>query len=104
MSRVAPSAFPELRRVFSGYLHEDSLVETGTPEAALQVFRADASPDERRRFQREVKRFLAQTSALNLDDLRDLVYQLGCRWIPSSREALVELLREAAELREPPSQ
>jgi len=94
LSRVAPSAFPELRRVFSGYLHEDSLTEAGTPEAALQTFRDDASPDERRRFQREVKEFLAQTATLDLDELRDLVYQLGCRWIPSSREALVALLGE----------
>lgn len=94
MTRVAPSAFPELRRVFSGYLHEDSLTEAGTPEAALQTFRDDANLDERRRFQREVKRFLAQTATLNLDELRDLVYQLGCRWIPSSREALVALLKE----------
>jgi len=94
LSRVAPSAFPELRRVFSGYLHEDSLTEAGTPEAALQTFRDDASPDERRRFQLEVKEFLAQTATLDLDELRDLVYQLGCRWIPSSREALVALLGE----------
>ena len=94
MSRVAPSAFPELRRVFSGYLHEDSLTEAGTPEAALQTFRDDASLDERRRFQREVKQLLAQTATLDLDELRDLVYQLGCRWIPPSREALVALLTE----------
>ena len=100
MSRVAPSAFPELRRVFSGYLHEDSLTEAGTPEAALQTFRDDASLDERRRFQREVKQLLAQTATLDLDELRDLVYQLGCRWIPPSRGALVALLREAAELPE----
>ena len=95
MSRVALSAFPELRRVFSGYLHEDALTEAGTPEAALQTFRDDASPDERRRFQREVKQFLAQTATLDLDELRDLVYQLGCRWIPSSREALVAVLTKA---------
>ena len=94
MTHVAPSAFPELRQVFSGYLHEDSLIEAGTPEAALQTFRHDASPDERQRFQREVKQFLAQTATLDLDELRDLVYQLGCRWIPSSREALVALLTE----------
>ena len=95
MTRVSPTAFPELRRVFSGYLHEDFLTESGTPEDALRTFRADAAPDERQRFQREVKRFLAQTASLNLDDLRDLVHQLGCRWIPPSREALVALLTEA---------
>ena len=35
MTRLKPSAFPELRRVFDGYLHEDVLAEHGTPEAAL---------------------------------------------------------------------
>ena len=94
MTRAAKSAFPELREVFSGYLHEDVLAVAGTPEAALQTFRDDASPDERERFQREVKQFLAQTATLDLDELRDLVYQLGCRWIPSSREALVALLTD----------
>jgi hypothetical protein len=103
LTHVPPSAFPELRRVFSGYLHEDFIAEAGTPEAALQGFRADAAPTERRRFQQEVQRFLAQTATLDLNDIRDLVQQLGSRWIPPSREALVALLTEAAELREPPS-
>jgi hypothetical protein len=41
------------------------------------------------------KRFLAQTSTLDFDEVRDLVYQLGCRWIPPSREALSALLTDA---------
>lgn len=90
--RIEPSAFPELRRVFSGYLHEDLLAESGTADAALRTFWADAAPDERRRFQREATRFIALTAALDLDDLRDAVHLLGSRWIPPSREALVALL------------
>ena len=93
MSHDSSIEFPELQRVFSGYLHEDFPAESGTPEAALQRFWADASPDERRRFQREADRFLAHTAAWDLDAIRRLVHQLGGRWIPPSREAVVAALR-----------
>lgn len=97
MTRLTPSAFPELQRVFAGYLHEDVLVEHGSPEAALRAFRADAAPAEARRFRREVKRFLAQTSALDIDTVRALLHELGSRWIPPSREALIAVLTDAVE-------
>ena len=103
MSRDSTAAFPELRRAFSGYLHEDVFAEAGTPKAALQKFWADAAPSERRRFQREVARFLARTAALDVDELRHLIHQLGCRWMPPSREALVGLLSDAAHLPKPSS-
>jgi hypothetical protein len=103
LTRVSPSAFPELRRFFSGYLHEDFLVETGTPDAALRAFWADADAGERRRFQREARRFLTRTATLEFDLLRDLIRQLGCRWMPPSREALVDFLTAAARLPEAPS-
>jgi len=99
--RVKAASFPELRRVFSGYLHEDVLAESGTAGEALRTFWADAAPDERRRFQRELVRFLAQTASLDFDDLRDLVQQLGSRWMPPSREALVALLTSASNPSEP---
>jgi CdiI immunity protein len=98
--RVKAAAFPELGRVFSGYLHEDALADGGTPGDALRTFWADATPDERRRFQREVSRFLALTAPLSLDELRDLVHELGSRWVPSSREVLVALLTGASNLPE----
>jgi hypothetical protein len=103
LTRIKPAAYPELRRVFAGYLHEDSLLEAGTPEAALRTFREDAGPAELRRFQREVKRLLAQVATLELDELRDLVGRLGGRWVPPSREALIALLTEAAESGDPSS-
>jgi hypothetical protein len=102
--RVEASAFPELRRVFTGYLHEDVLAEPGGAGAALQTFWMDAAPDERRRFQREVVRFLALTAPLALDELRDLVHHLGSRWIPPSREALVTLLEGTSNPPEPSPQ
>jgi hypothetical protein len=95
LTRVTASAFPELRRVFGGYLHEDVLAEHGSAEAALRAFRADASPPELRRFRKDITRFLVQTATLNLDELRRVLHQLGCRWVPPSREALTTLLTDA---------
>jgi hypothetical protein len=96
LTRVTASAFPGLRRTFGGYLHEDVLAEHGSAEAALRAFRADASPAEMRRFRKDITRFLAQTATLDLDELRRVLHQLGCRWIPPSREALIALLTDAA--------
>lgn len=92
MTHVKAEAFPELQRVFSGYLHEDFLIDAGTPEKALRTFVADASPAERRRFQREAARFLAQTATLDFEDVRKLLVELGSRWNPPTRDALVKLL------------
>jgi hypothetical protein len=99
----AASDFPELRRVFSGYLHEDFLAESGSAQAALTGFWADADPDERRRFQREVVRFLARAATLDVDAIHELLIQLGCRWRPPSFDALTTLLTVAAHLSKPPS-
>jgi len=96
LSHDPASHFPELRRVFSGYLHEDFRAESGSAESALRRFWTDAAEDERRRFQDETDRFLARTAAMDLDDLRDLVRQLGGRWIPPSREAVVAALTGVA--------
>jgi CdiI immunity protein len=92
MTRGAASEFPELERVFSGYLHEDFAAQYGTPEAALRAFRDDASPAEWRRFQREVKRFIALAADSGFDHAGRLLQQLGSRWTPSSRAALIGLL------------
>jgi len=90
------SQFRELRRVFAGYLHEDFVVEHGTPDAALRAFLVDASVAERRRFSREVSRFLEETSALPMEDVRNLLARMGSRWAPASRDALVRTLQTAA--------
>ena len=89
------SDFPELARVFSGYLHEDFLEEYGTPEAALRAFFKDADSSERLRFRTEAQRFLDQVHALNSHDTSALIGRLGCRWTPPSREALTRLLQGA---------
>jgi CdiI immunity protein len=97
LTRRTPSGFPELQRVFSGYLHEDVLAEYGSPEAALRAYRDDAAPAEVRRFRREAKRLLAQSRTLDFDKARALIHQLGSRWIPPSREALIALLTDATD-------
>ena len=97
MRRDSNIDFPELRRVFSGYLHEDFLAECGTPAAALRRFWTEADPIERRRFQEEAERFLAYTAAFDLDAVRRLVRQLGGRWSPPSRDAVIAALTGAAD-------
>jgi hypothetical protein len=92
MTHIDVSRFPELRRVFEGYLHEDFLVEYGTAGAAIDAFYADASAAERRMFRDEARRFLAATSALDFARVQQLVTRLGSRWIPESRAELATAL------------
>jgi hypothetical protein len=84
--------FPELRRVFEGYLHEDFVAEYGSAAAAIAAFRADADAAEARAFRDEARRFLALTSALDFAEVQRLVTRVGSRWIPASREELESLL------------
>jgi hypothetical protein len=95
------SSFSALRQVFTGYLHEDFLVEHGTPAAAMRAFRADASPAEINRFRAESARFLAETEPLDFAAVRALVSRLGSKWVPPSRDALTALLRDAGDGSEP---
>jgi hypothetical protein len=92
MTRRAASEFPALERVFSGYLHEDFAAQYGTPEAALRAFREDASPAEWRRFQREAKRLVSLADARSHDHVCGVLQQLGSRWTPPSRDALIAVL------------
>jgi len=92
MTHLDPSRFPELRRVFEGYLHEDFAVEYGSAAAAVAAFRADASAAEARAFRDEARRFLVLTSALDFAEVRHLVTRVGSRWIPGSREELETVL------------
>ena len=92
MTHLRASDFPELHRVFAAYLHEDFVAEYGTPEAALEVFLADASEAERRRFRTEARRFLDATHSVDFSDVQTLVERLGSRWVPPSRAALAAWL------------
>ena len=97
MKKLKPSDFPALRRVFSGYLHEDFLEEYGTPIAASRAFLADADNSERQRFSAETRRFLERTARLKFNEARALLARLGCRWTPPSRKAMIALLAEGTD-------
>jgi hypothetical protein len=99
MTRREAPAFPELERVFSGYLHEDFVAEYGSPAGALRAFHDDASPAEWRRFQREAKRLARLADTGDFERVSKTVQQLGSRWTPPSREALIALLTEVARLK-----
>ena len=99
MTRDAASRFPELSRVFTGYLHEDFAVEYGSPDEALLAFHQDASPAEWRRFQREARQLLRRAESGDFGEMSDLLHRLGSRWTPPSRDALLALLTRAAELK-----
>lgn len=92
MTGLRASDFPELHRVFAAYLHEDFVVEYGTPESALEAFLADASASERRRFTTEARRFLDATESADFADVQTLIERLGSRWVPPSRAALAAWL------------
>lgn len=90
--RGAPSRFPQLERVFSGYFHEDFAAEYGSPEGALRAFHDDATPAEWRRFRREARELSALAERIGFDEVCAVIRQLGSRWIPASPEALTALL------------
>ena len=75
MTRVAPSAFPALRRVFGGYLHEDVLAEHGSAEAAFRAFRAEASPADSGGFERH--HALSRRPRADLEELRAVLSSLA---------------------------
>ena len=95
MKRQRSVTFPELQRVFSGYLHEDFVQEHGTPAAALEAFLADANEDELQRFRSEARRLLERTARLDFGQVKELLARLGSSWTPRSREAFVTLLTAA---------
>ena len=96
MTRRTAFEFPELERVFSGYLHEDFAVEYGSAEAALRAFREDASPAEWRRFQREAKRLVKLAGDRDFDYISQVIQQLGSRWVPPSHLELIAVLTSVA--------
>ena len=95
MKELHASAFPELRQVFTGYLHEDYIAEYGSAANALAAFHDDASDAERRRFRKEARRLLTATESLEFWTVVRLLESLGSRWVPPSRDALVRLLEPA---------
>ena len=96
MTRAKNADFPELRRFFGGYMHEDFVQEYGSPTGALAAFEADASPAERRRLHAEAAQLLTLVESQEFSTSRALLSELGCRWAPKSSAALRGWLAAAA--------
>lgn len=88
--------FPLLGTFFRAYLHEDLLVEHRNPQGALEAYRDDLTPAERRALAAECDRLLSALAGTRLPRIRRLLYEeFGSAWEPASRDELVELLHEA---------
>ena len=94
--KVRPEDFPALAQFFSGYLHQDFLLDHGSAPAAARSFRADASPDEARAVDDELDRLLILTERWTVTQIRRFLKSLGAAWLPSSRADL-EALRSARD-------
>jgi len=97
MKRVKASEFPELRRVFAAYLHEDFLEEHASAAAALRAFVDDANKAERARFRKDVRRLVEEIGELEFAQVLALLDQLGSRWRPESPEDLATVLSGIVE-------
>jgi predicted NAD-dependent protein-ADP-ribosyltransferase YbiA (DUF1768 family) len=88
--------YPTLRAFARGYLHEDFEAEHGTPRAALEAFRAAATPAERRALAREAARLDRRITGWPIARVRDLLRdELGCAWWPARASEVRALLDEA---------
>jgi hypothetical protein len=93
---LSPGAFPQLESFFSGYLHEEFLVDYGSPEGALRAWRLSASPKESQQFDREAERLLEAASAMPFDAIAAFVRRgLGSTWRPSDVARLQKLFAPA---------
>jgi len=88
--------FPELRRFFEGYMHEDFMHEYGTAEGALRAYEADANEPERRRLRADAAKLLTAIETTGLADARSLLATLGAKWSPRSLAALKKWLTAAS--------
>ena len=93
---ITREQFTALADFLSGYLHQDFVVEYGTPAAAYQAFLADASPVEIRNLQRDSRMFLATTKAASWPVMRDALLTLTTAWRPASQAALERFLKTIA--------
>jgi CdiI immunity protein len=93
-ARRVRDQFPALHAFLTGYLHEDFVGEHKTPRGASRAFRRDAQPAEQRALEEEAARFIALSAEWPWRDVRHAFSDLGARWAPRSRAALVEFLRK----------
>jgi hypothetical protein len=89
---LSSGAFPQLESFFSDYLHDEFLVEYGSPEGALRAWRLTASTKESQQFDREAERLLEAASAMPFETIAAFVRRgLGSSWRPSDKARLQKL-------------
>lgn len=88
------SQYAALSRFFRGYLNQDAPVEYGSPVAAAKSFHKDADAGETAIVRSELDRLLSTTARSSLQELANILEQLGCSWHFRTRKE-VEQLRDA---------
>jgi hypothetical protein len=91
---LSASRYPTLESFFSGYLHEDFVVDHGSPQGALRAFETDASQEERRAFAGEASALLDAAETLPFETVANFIRRdLGAAWRPANVGELERLLR-----------
>lgn len=89
--------FPHLAAFLSGYLHQDFLLEHGTPAGALRAFLQEAGASERDALQQEWRAFIGAVDGLRWRDVREAFTALGGSWRPGSRADLLALFDDLVD-------
>lgn len=84
--------FPHAAAFFDGYLHEDFLHIHGSPRAAAEAFRGDASVKERRLVAEELAALVATLQQAPKPRARGRTAPVLGSWAPRSIEDISELL------------
>jgi hypothetical protein len=89
---LSPTTFPHLESFFSRFVHEDFLVDYGSPEGALRAWRLEASAKESQQFDREAELLLAAAATVPFDAIAAFIRRgLGSAWRPSDKARLQKL-------------
>ncbi len=97
---LSAARFPHLESFFSGYLHEDYVVDHGSPEGALRAWRLDASTKENQRLDEEARQLLLVADTLPFDQIAAFIRRdLGSAWKPSDPARLKRLFGPVAPRR-----
>ena len=95
--RSSSASFPALAEFAAGYLHEDFVVEHGTPLGAVAAFLREASDSERTALRVDAARFLDHATSRPWAEAVATFSCLGGAWRPRTRAELAAVLRAVHE-------
>lgn len=87
-SRAGKAGYPALRAFCRAYLHQDVLAGTDSVVAAVDSFRADATPAERRALASDWRRFLSDRHGHTIEAIAARLGTLGAAWTPTTMAEL----------------